>query len=56
MSTEQLQNMMATLEEQADFLTALALFSIKSVDKKIAFILGLVSHCSILFLFPTDIY
>ena len=55
MSTEQLQNMMATLEEQADFLTALALFSIKSVDKKIAFILGLVSHYSKLFLSPFDI-
>ena len=36
--------MMANLEEQADFLTALALFSIKSVDKKIAFIFGLVRN------------
>ena len=36
--------MMKNLEEQADFLTALALFSIKSVDKKVAFIVGLVSY------------
>lgn len=42
MSTEQLENMMKNLEEQADFLTALALFSIKTVDKKVAFIVGLV--------------
>ena len=33
---------MKNLEEQADFLTALALFSIKTVDKKVAFIVGLV--------------
>jgi hypothetical protein len=36
--------MMKNLEEQADFLTALALFSIKTVDKKVAFIVGLVHN------------
>ena len=40
-STAQLEGMMKSLEEDADALTALALFPIKPVDKKIAFIVGL---------------
>jgi hypothetical protein len=61
-STEQLQNMMKNLEEQADFLTALALFSIKTVDKKVAFIVGLVKNilnpafCCIFDAFICDLY
>ena len=37
----QLENMMKDLDDNADFLTSLALFSVKTVDKKAAFILGL---------------
>jgi hypothetical protein len=61
-STEQLQNMMKNLDEQADFLTALALFSIKTVDKKVAFIVGLVKNnlypafCCFFYAFVCDFY
>jgi len=50
-STNQMKNMMSDLEDRADALTALALFSVKSVDKKIAFIVGL----ALLFKVPFDI-
>ena len=40
-STEKLSALMRSYEEQADFITALALFPLKSVDKKVAFVVGL---------------
>ena len=40
-SAAQLQGLMADLEDKADVMTALALFPVKRVDKKMAFILGL---------------
>lgn len=40
-SAAQLEGLMADLEEKADVLTALALFPVKRVDKKAAFVLGL---------------
>ena len=40
-SAAQLDGLMADLEEKADVLTALALFPVKRVDKKAAFVLGL---------------
>ena len=42
-STAQLQGLMADLEEKADVMTALALFPVKRIDKKVAFILGLAT-------------
>lgn len=39
------------LETNADFITALALFPLKSIDKKVAFVLGL----ALLFKIPSDI-
>ena len=50
-STAQLEKMMKTLEEDADVMTALALFPIKTVDKKIAFIVGL----ALVFKVPFDL-
>ena len=50
-STEQLENMMKTLEEDADALTCMALFPVKSVDKKVAFIVGL----ALVFKVPFDL-
>ena len=41
-STETLKNLISSLEEEADPITALALFPLKSTDKKIAFVVGLV--------------
>ena len=46
-STETLKNLISSLEEEADPITALALFPLKSTDKKIAFVLGLVCTCRI---------
>ena len=40
-SAAQLENLMADLEEKADVITALALFPVKSIDKKAAFVVGL---------------
>ncbi len=42
-STKQLEGLMENLEENADWMTALALFPVKRVDKKMAFILGLAT-------------
>lgn len=40
-SAAQLEGLMADLEDKADVITALALFPVKRVDKKAAFVLGL---------------
>lgn len=49
-STSKLNDLMKTYEEQADFLTCLALFPLKSADKKAAFVVGL----ALLFKVPFD--
>ena len=46
-STETLKNLISSLEEEADPITALALFPLKSTDKKIAFVVGLVCICCV---------
>jgi len=40
-TTDTLRNVVQGLEEEADIITALALFPLKSVDKKAAFVVGL---------------
>ena len=40
-STETLKNLLTKLDDEADVLDAIALFPLKSIDKKIAFVLGL---------------
>ena len=40
-SAAQLENLMSDMEDKADVITALALFPVKRIDKKAAFILGL---------------
>ena len=50
-STDRLNNLLKTYEEQADFMTCLALFPLKSGDKKAAFVVGL----ALLFKTPFDV-
>lgn len=40
-STDTLQNLLVKLENEADLLSAIALFPLKTIDKKIAFVFGL---------------
>tara|TARA_B110000090_G_scaffold127153_1_gene140568 strand:- start:10 stop:342 length:333 start_codon:yes stop_codon:yes gene_type:complete len=49
-TAKQLENLIGDMEKNADALTALALFPVKSVDKKVCFILGL----ALLFKTPYD--
>ena len=41
-STQALRDVVRNLEDDADAVTALALFPLKSIDKKVAFVVGLV--------------
>jgi hypothetical protein len=49
-TSQQLEKLMSDLDEKADVLTSLALFPIKSTDKKVAFVFGL----ALLFKVPFD--
>ena len=50
-SAEDLRRLVSEYEENADLITALAMFPLKSVDKKIAFVLGL----ALFFKVPFDV-
>jgi SMC interacting uncharacterized protein involved in chromosome segregation len=51
-STDNLERLMTDLDQNADVMTALALFPIKRIDQKVTFVLGL----ALLFKVPFDIF